>query len=226
MSAPDRRSPLRWPRDLRRSPRSPCTRRAFAASAADPKKVVPRRVPGRRRRASIPPRCTIFTPPASCSAIFETLYTYDYLARPAKIVPQAADGMPRGDRRRQDVHDQAHDGHPVRGRSGVRRQAARAHRRRHRVLVQAARRSEDPLAVGVPGRGQVRRPRRRDRGGQEIRRSTTTRRSPALEAVDRYTVRFRLQRHRLQPVVRAGARGDVDRRARSDRESTANPMAA
>ena len=27
-------------------------------------------------------------------AIFETLYTYDYLARPAKIVPQAADGMP------------------------------------------------------------------------------------------------------------------------------------
>jgi ABC-type transport system substrate-binding protein len=28
-------------------------------------------------------------------AIFETLYTYDYLARPAKIVPQAADGMPQ-----------------------------------------------------------------------------------------------------------------------------------
>ncbi len=26
--------------------------------------------------------------------IFETLYTYDYLARPAKLVPQAADGMP------------------------------------------------------------------------------------------------------------------------------------
>ena len=28
-------------------------------------------------------------------AIFETLYTYDYLARPAKIVPQTADGMPQ-----------------------------------------------------------------------------------------------------------------------------------
>ena len=26
--------------------------------------------------------------------IFETLYTYDYLARPAKVVPQLADGMP------------------------------------------------------------------------------------------------------------------------------------
>ena len=28
-------------------------------------------------------------------AIFETLYTYDYLARPAKVVPRAADGMPQ-----------------------------------------------------------------------------------------------------------------------------------
>ena len=28
-------------------------------------------------------------------AIFETLYTYDYLARPSKIVPQTADGMPQ-----------------------------------------------------------------------------------------------------------------------------------
>ena len=27
--------------------------------------------------------------------IFETLYTYDYLARPSKIVPKAADGMPQ-----------------------------------------------------------------------------------------------------------------------------------
>src|ERR1700752_5474042 len=26
--------------------------------------------------------------------IFETLYTYDYLARPAKLVPLTADGMP------------------------------------------------------------------------------------------------------------------------------------
>ena len=27
--------------------------------------------------------------------IFETLYTYDYLARPSKVVPLAADGMPQ-----------------------------------------------------------------------------------------------------------------------------------
>ena len=70
------------------------------------------------------------------------------------------------------------EGHPLRGRSGVRRQEARAHRRRRRVLVQAARRSEDPLAVRVPDRGQVRRPRRpRSRRRRNPASSTTTRRS-------------------------------------------------
>ena len=40
-------------------------------------------------------------------AIFETLYTYDYLARPAKLVPQAADGMPQITDDGKDVHGQA-----------------------------------------------------------------------------------------------------------------------
>jgi oligopeptide transport system substrate-binding protein len=30
-----------------------------------------------------------------CNAIFDTLYTYDYFARPAKLVPNTADGLPR-----------------------------------------------------------------------------------------------------------------------------------
>jgi ABC-type transport system substrate-binding protein len=30
-----------------------------------------------------------------CNAIFDPLYTYDYFARPAKLVPNTADGMPR-----------------------------------------------------------------------------------------------------------------------------------
>jgi oligopeptide transport system substrate-binding protein len=30
-----------------------------------------------------------------CNAIFDTLYTYDYFARPAKLVPNTADGMPQ-----------------------------------------------------------------------------------------------------------------------------------
>ena len=69
-----------------------CSTSAFAA--ADPRKVV---------RDVFPVAETGFDPAAmhdlySASiirAIFETLYTYDYLARPSKIVPQTADGMPQ-----------------------------------------------------------------------------------------------------------------------------------
>jgi ABC-type transport system substrate-binding protein len=69
-----------------------CNASAFAA--ADPKKVV---------RDVFPVAETGFDPPAMhdlysaaiVQAIFERLYTYDYLARPAKLVPQLADGMPQ-----------------------------------------------------------------------------------------------------------------------------------
>ncbi len=65
-----------------------------AIAAADPRKVI---------RDVFPVAETGFDPAAIhdlysagiVRAIFETLYTYDYLARPAKIVPQAADGMPQ-----------------------------------------------------------------------------------------------------------------------------------
>jgi ABC-type transport system substrate-binding protein len=61
--------------------------------AADPHKVV---------RDVFPVAETGFDPAAMhdlysagiVQAIFDRLYTYDYLARPAKVVPQAADGMP------------------------------------------------------------------------------------------------------------------------------------
>ena len=67
---------------------------ASALAAADPKKVV---------RDVFPVAETGFDPPAMhdlysaaiVQAIFERLYTYDYLARPAKLVPQLADGMPQ-----------------------------------------------------------------------------------------------------------------------------------
>src|SRR6187551_1460615 len=63
-------------------------------AAADPRKVI---------RDVFPVAETGFDPAAIhdlysagiVRAIFETLYTYDYLARPAKLVPQAADGMPQ-----------------------------------------------------------------------------------------------------------------------------------
>src|SRR3954470_12811001 len=65
-----------------------------AIAAADPRKVI---------RDVFPVAETGFDPAALSDlysagivrAIFESLYTYDYLARPAKIVPQAAEGMPQ-----------------------------------------------------------------------------------------------------------------------------------
>ena len=65
-----------------------------ALAAADPKKVI---------RDVFPVAETGFDPAAMhdlysagiIRALFETLYTYDYLARPPKIVPQTADGMPQ-----------------------------------------------------------------------------------------------------------------------------------
>ena len=67
---------------------------AAAFAAADPRKVI---------RDVFPAAETGFDPAAIhdlysagiVRAIFETLYTYDYLARPAKLVPQLADGMPQ-----------------------------------------------------------------------------------------------------------------------------------
>ncbi|MCC6196956.1 MAG: ABC transporter substrate-binding protein [Burkholderiales bacterium] len=67
---------------------------AGAAHAADPRKVI---------RDVFPVAETGFDPAAVhdlysagiVRGIFETLYTYDYLARPAKIVPGVADGMPQ-----------------------------------------------------------------------------------------------------------------------------------
>ena len=67
---------------------------AQPAAAADPAKVI---------RDVFPVAETGFDPQAVhdlysgtvVQALFETLYTYDYLARPAKVVPLAADGMPQ-----------------------------------------------------------------------------------------------------------------------------------
>lgn len=66
---------------------------ASASAKADPEKVL---------RTLFPAAETGFDPAISrdlysaqvTQAVFETLYTYDYLARPAKIVPMTAEGMP------------------------------------------------------------------------------------------------------------------------------------
>ena len=82
-------------------------------------------------------------------------------------------------RQRQDVHDQAAARAFIRRRSGVRRQEARARGGGRRLLAQAARRSEVALAVGVPGRRQVRRAwTRKSRRPSSPASSTTTRNCP------------------------------------------------
>ncbi len=69
------------------------TAQSIAWAKPDPDKIL---------RFVIPAAETGFDPAASRDlyssqinhSIFESLYTYDYLARPAKVVPQAAEGMP------------------------------------------------------------------------------------------------------------------------------------
>ena len=150
--------------------------------------------------------------------LFETLYTYDYLARPAKVVPLAADGMPvvtdegrtwtvklkKGIRF---VDDPAFGGKP--------RELVG---RRLRVLVQAADRPAHPLALVVPRRGQVRGPGRTGRRGEGSRplrlRQADRRPRGGRPAHDPLPP----QGHRLQPPVHPRARADLRGRARGDRE--------
>ena len=54
----------------------------------------PRRVPGRRNRASTRRRIDDNYSSMIAAAIFEPLYAYDYFARPAKLVPAAAESLP------------------------------------------------------------------------------------------------------------------------------------
>ena len=133
---------------------------------------------GRRPRpASIPARVSDLYSNVVTEAIFERLLTYDYLARPAKLVPQAAEAMP-------DVADNGRT-YTFRIRKGiyftpdpgVQGQAARADRGRLRLLVQALRRPGAALAVGVPDRGQDRRARRRSPRRRSGTASSTTRRA-------------------------------------------------
>jgi ABC-type transport system substrate-binding protein len=63
------------------------------AIAADPNKVLRIAFPAAETGFD-PARVSDLYSSTVLEAIFDRLYTYDYLARPAKIVPQAADGMP------------------------------------------------------------------------------------------------------------------------------------
>lgn len=160
-------------------------------------------------------------------AVFDTLYTYDYLARPAKLVPNVTAAMP-------EVSDEGRV-YTVKLRPGVYFQPdpvfggsrARAHRGRRGLFVQARARSEAPFAVELSHRGQVRR-HERGRGRCEPNRQVQltarcrgSKWSTATPCAFAWT-----KKHRLQPALRAVARGAVDRRPRGQSRNTASPTAA
>ena len=158
----------------RRSPRS-CPRRL---AAADPAKVL--RVSFDTAESGFDPvRVSDNNSATVLEAIFDRLLTYDYLARPARLVPMAAEAMPEMSRQRPDLHVQAAARHPVHARPGVQGRRARADRAGLRLLVHAVPRPGEPRAVRVHARGQDPRastrwrPRRRRAAG-----STTTRSCP------------------------------------------------
>ena len=87
---------------LQRTSSAACRRGALRCRCTR-QRVRPRRIPNKVLRIAFPTAETGFDPARVSDlysdtineAIFERLLTYDYLARPAKLVPMAAEAMPR-----------------------------------------------------------------------------------------------------------------------------------
>ena len=154
-------------------------RRGDAAPAADPSKVY---------RIAFPVAETGFDPARVSDlysntvneAIFERLLTYDYLARPGEARADGRRGDARGHRRTAaSTRSGCARASTSRRRPGVQGREARARREGLRVLVQALRRPEEPLAhtcswSRARSRGSTRWSSRRRRRAS----STTTRKLP------------------------------------------------
>ena len=164
-------------------------------------------------------------------AIFETLYTYDYLAQPAKIVPLTAEALPQ-------VTDQGRTW-TIRLRQGIRFAADPAFRGAPRELVAAdyvysLKRLADPQirspwAFLVAGKFAG-----LDELADEAKRAGRfdyDRRIAGLEAVDRHTLRLRLLRpdYNLPNVLAhhptsAVAREVIEAYAEAGGRALANPV--
>jgi len=201
-----------------------------AIAAADPRKVI---------RDVFPVAETGFDPAAIhdlysagiVRAIFETLYTYDYLARPARIVPQAADGMPQV----------TEDGkvYTVKLKKGIHFQADPAFGGKKRELtaddvIYTFKRVMDPKIrspyafllegkiVGLDALVEA---------AKKSGKFAYDTKIPGLEVVDRYTVRFRMtdtdynlpyvMAHEALALV---AREVVDKYGESDGRVMSNPV--
>ena len=151
-------------------------------------------------------------------AIFETLLTYDYMARPSKLVPLTAEALP-------EITDDGKT-YTIRLRKGIQFAAdaafkgttARARRRGLRLLAQAAHGSQDSFALELAARRQDRRARRGRRQGQEDRQVRLRRQDRGARSRRSLHVAHPPQAARLQPVLRARARADERGGTRSRRD--------
>jgi hypothetical protein len=142
---------------------------AFSASPAsaqpDPNKVL---------RVAFPAAETGFDPQAAGDeysnnvnrVIFDTLYKYDYLARPYKLVPNTAVGMPEISADGKTWKIRIKPGIYFTDDPGVQGAAPRADRRRLRLRIEARARSEDALQFAAIARRPVRRSRAGHREGE------------------------------------------------------------
>ena len=120
----------------RRSPRpaSPSRLAALPVAAGRAPRPIPPRCCGsrsrRRKRASIRRASRDIYSNTVNEAIFERLLTYDYLARPAKLVPMVAEAMPEVTDNGRIYTFRHPQGHPFHARSGVQGRASASSSRR------------------------------------------------------------------------------------------------
>ncbi len=188
-----------------------CSPRSLRRFARRHEQGDPPRFPGGRRRLRSGGRRTTCTPARSCRRSSRRCYTYDYLARPSKLVPLTAEALPQ-------ITDNGKT-YTIRLRKGIYFTPDPAFKGQKRELVAddyvySLKRLVDPkirspwalLVEGkIVGLDEAR------RRGEEVRQVRLRRegRGPRgdrpLHAADP------AQGHRLQPAVRARARADVAR---------------
>ena len=162
------------------------------AHAADPSKIL--RVTFQAAETGFDPvKVSDYYSGTVIEAIFDPLLTYDYLARPAKLVPNTAAALPEITDGGRTYTLRVTPGINFADDPGVQGQEARAHRRRLRLLDRALPRSEEPLAVRFPLRG------RGEAGNARALHAA----HPAEEPGSQFRPRAR-----VLAVGRGGARGD------------------
>ncbi len=195
------------------------------AQAADPAKVLRLALPD--ITGLDPHQVTDLYSARIVNVIFEGLYQYDYLASPAKVIPEHGRRDAGDHRRRPDVDHTAAERNPVHRRSGVQRRTARVAGSGLRLLDQAlarpqpARRRRSRVHSAVERRARRRRCREKDRQvrlRRADRRPARHRLPYAAAAPDRCRLHGARSPGRPQQLC-SGQRGRRSRRQRDHDEA-------